>query len=150
MVKKNIGLQALVLFVLLIKAPTFAQDKVSWNFNHNTTKGRLEFVAHIEPGWHLYSQHIANDIGPVPTSFVFNQNNDITLNGAVQEPAPIQKYDETFEATLDFFEHEVLFEQPISVKKSTQITGSITYMVCNDVMCLPPTEVPFTIQLNKN
>jgi len=150
MFKKNVGLQVLVLFVLLVNLPAFAQDKVSWSFNHNSIQGRLEFSAHIEPGWHLYSQHIANDIGPVPTSFAFNQNNDITLNGAVQEPAPIQKYNETFEATLDFFEHDVLFQQSLTVKKSTQISGTITYMVCNDFMCLPPTDVPFVIQINKN
>jgi thiol:disulfide interchange protein DsbD len=70
------------------------------------------------------------------------------LKGAVVEPKPIQKYDENFEATLDFFEGEVVFTQKIETQKQTNVEGSVTFMVCDDTMCLPPVDKTFTIQIN--
>jgi thiol:disulfide interchange protein DsbD len=92
---------------------------------------------------------VANEIGPVPTSFVFEPNDAVKFIGKVNEPQPIQKYDENFEAMLDFFEGKVLFTQRLSVKQNTIITGTLTYMLCNDVMCLPPVDEKFKITITK-
>jgi thiol:disulfide interchange protein DsbD len=142
-------LQILFLFTVLLSAVGFSQTKIQWEYAYNTESKTIEIQSTLADGWHLYSQHVANEIGPVPTSFVFEPNNAVKFIGKVNEPQPIQKYDENFEAMLDFFEGKVLFTQRLSVKESTTIQGKLTYMVCNDVMCLPPVDEKFTITITK-
>jgi hypothetical protein len=129
---------------------TFGQKKVEWSFSYDASSGVVHLNAHLAEGWHLYSQHIANDIGPVPTAVHFDPNKDIKLIGKVDEPKPVQEYDENFEALLDYFEHEVNFTQRVSVKSSTILTGAVTYMACNSTQCLPPTDEYFSIELKKD
>lgn len=121
-----------------------AQEKVTWTTTYNEKTAELEIKATIASGWHMYSQHIKNDIGPVPTEFVLKASEGVKLIGEVVEPAPIRKYDENFEATLDFFETEVVFKQKVGPKSRGTVNGSIVFMVCNESMCLPPTEVTFS------
>lgn len=142
-------LQFLFLFTLLLSSIGFGQTKIQWDYSYNTQLNAIEIQATLADGWHLYSQHVANEIGPVPTNFVFEPNNAVKFIGKVNEPQPIQKYDENFEAMLDFFEGKVLFTQRLSLKESTTITGTSTYMLCNDVMCLPPVDEKFTITITK-
>ena len=97
----------------------------------------------------MYSQHLKPDAGPVPTSFVFEKNKGITLTGSVIEPKPIQKFDETFGAMLDYFEGKILFTQEISVRKKGTITCTVTYMLCDDTMCLPPVDKVISLNVNK-
>lgn len=141
------SLQVLVLAIICICSRAFGQDKIHWEFKYNSSLKTLEMKAEIAEGWHLYSQHVANQIGPVPTHFVIEPTKDIHLIGVVVEPTPIQKYDENFEAMLDFFEDSVVFTQRIAVDKSGEVKGVVTYMVCNDTMCLPPTDQNFVISI---
>ncbi len=127
-----------------------AQEAIQWEFNYNAKTKQVEIVANINDGWHLYSQFIQNDVGPVPTTITFKSSDDFQLIGAVAEPKAIQKYDENFEAMLDFFEHKVIFTQKIKAKKETTLEGSVTFMVCNETMCLPPVDKKFKITIPKN
>lgn len=136
---------------LLFSVVTFmigAQERVKWDFSYSSENKQLTFKATIDDGWHLYSQHINNTIGPVPTSFTFEKNDNIVMEGTVIEPKPIQAYDENFEATLDFFKNDVTFKQNLAkIISGEVIKGYVTFMVCNEVMCLPPSDYPFTIQI---
>ena len=102
-------------------------------------------TASIAEGWHLYSQFISNDIGPIPTSFNFTENEFVSISGKVSEPKAIQEYDENFEATLDFFKEKVTFTQKALAKQTT-----VEYMVCNETMCLPPIDQKFTVEIKAN
>lgn len=137
----------LVIFSLFISILAHAQQRIAWNFSYNKETKVLELSADLADGWHLYSQLIANDVGPVPTSFEFEENKAIKLIGKVNEPTPTQEYDENFEAMLDFFEDQVVFTQRISVKKDTTLKGFVTFMMCNKTMCLPPSDQQFSIEL---
>lgn len=142
------------IFLFLLCTFTFfkiqAQEAIQWDFKYNQKTKQVEIIANINDGWHLYSQFIQNDVGPVPTMITFKSSDDFQLIGAVAEPKPIQKYDENFEAMLDFFEHKVVFTQKIKAKKATTLEGSVTFMVCNDAMCLPPVDKKFKIEIPKN
>lgn len=134
-------LKRIFLLALLLQLHSLsAQDIVQWESRFDREKKSVALTAKIADGWHLYSQHIENNVGPVPTSFTFMSSNDYTLLGQVIEPKAIQKYDENFEATLDFFEKEVTFVQKIEVKNQSILKGTITFMVCNETMCLPPVD----------
>jgi hypothetical protein len=139
----------LLIGLLLLPLSLMAQKPVNWTWNFDAGENAVKFKVELSDGWHLYSQHVQNDIGPVPTQFVFENTPGIEFIGTVQEPVPVQKYDENFEATLDFFEKEVEFKQKVKGSKG-EVKGVVTYMVCNETMCLPPVDLPFTITLDKN
>lgn len=137
----------LTLFVILSAFVLKAQNVVKWSHSFNEKEGSVDIKAEIQEGWHLYSQDVSNDIGPVPTSFLFAENEDVKLIGKVYEPKPEREYDENFEAMLDFFKGSVTFQQRVSVKKNTTLSYTITYMVCDDTMCLPPVDETYSIEL---
>lgn len=124
-----------------------AQDKVDWSYVFNPAAGEVQVTADIAEGWHLYSQHIDNEIGPIPTSFEFQENPAVEFIGSTKEPESIKEYDPNFEGELNFFKDEVTFVQKAKVKGATTIVGTVTYMVCNDTMCLPPVDEVFTINI---
>ncbi len=137
----------ITLCTLSLQAQVNSQDNVTWKVSYNKEKNQIELKAAIAEGWHLYSQFINNDIGPVPTSFSFTENTTVTFVDKVAEPTPIHEYDENFEASLDFFKTEAVFTQKVSKGSKGKVTGIITYMICNDVMCLPPVDVPFEVTI---
>ncbi len=124
-----------------------AQDKVQWTIVYNKQTNSVQLKASIQPDWHLYSQHLSTNEGPVPTTFVFDEKSGLLWSSDVKEPTSLSAFDPNFEATLNYFEKEVVFERTIKGTYSGVISGTITYMVCNDEMCLPPVEVPFSIQI---
>ena len=128
----------------------YGQEVIKWDFRYNKDAGLVEIEADIQEGWHLYSQFIQEDAGPVPTTFIFEPTDHLKLVGAVSEPKPIQKYDENFEATLDFFTGKTIFTQKIKAHKAATLAGSVTFMVCNETMCLPPVDKKFTISIPAN
>ncbi len=139
-----------LLFFAFFTIYGFSQEKVTWENKYNQKTNTIEMTATIAEGWHLYSQLVDNEIGPVPTSFVFTENKLISLTGKVVEPKPIQEYDENFEATLNFFKDKVTFSQKAIAKQETIQEITISYMVCNETMCLPPIDQKFTIEIKPN
>jgi thiol:disulfide interchange protein DsbD len=139
----------LFLVFLIVTAFSFGQEKVQWSYSFDNELDIVEVKAVIAGGWHLYSQKIDNDLGPIPTSFSFEENDDYTLVGKTIEPESLKEYDENFEGELNFFKDEVIFKQKIKVERSTTVKGVVTFMVCNDTMCLPPTDIEFSIKINK-
>ncbi len=136
-----------LLFVLFFSLISFSQEKVEWKINFNVVSSTIEITADIAEGWHLYSQHINPEVGPIPTQFKFTQNKSIELIGDIIEGTPIEKFDENFEAKLTFFEGKSVFNQKIKVNAPSVLELHVTFMVCNDVMCLPPVEKHLSIEL---
>ena len=136
-----------LLFVLFFSAISFSQEKVEWKCYFNDAESSIDISADIAEGWHLYSQHINPEVGPIPTQFKFTQNKSIELIGDITEGTPIEKYDENFEAKLTFFEGISVFRQKIKLNAPSVLELHVTFMVCNDVMCLPPVEKQLSIEL---
>ena len=70
---------------------SFGQEKVTWDFSYDNGTNTIEIKAKIEDGWHLYSQELENEFGPIPTSFEFTPNDNYTLVGSTEEPTPIKE-----------------------------------------------------------
>jgi DsbC/DsbD-like thiol-disulfide interchange protein len=124
-----------------------AQEPIVWSAIYQQANKKIVFNAAIEKGWHVYSQFIDPSAGPVPTSFVIDSGKGFSLTGGVVEPKPIVAFDESFEAEVAFFEKNVSFEQKINVFDSSVIKARVTYMLCNNETCLPPTETILTINI---
>lgn len=133
----------------LFSSTSISQDEVSWSFSYDATNHELELKATLADGWHLYSQTQDSPYGPVPTSFAYEKNKSVKLVGDTDEPQPIEKYDPNFEQEVNFFEEEVTFIQKVKVKKRAALKGVVTYMLCNDSMCLPPVDEEFEIEVKK-
>ena len=133
-------------FSFLAKAQ---EDIVVWNTNYNAKTSEIEISATLLDGWHIFSQFIEEEIGPVPTQFTFDENAELILIGKVNEPEATHQYDPNFEASLDFFVNEVKFTQKINAANNTNLKGTITYMACNEFQCIPPSDKTITIKITK-
>lgn len=103
-------------------------------------EAELQMSATIEKGWHVYSLIIPAESMVIPTEISFEKSSDYELIGAVKEPKPIDEYDKNAGEKLRFHEDEVTFTQRIRIKskKDFSVKGELSFMVCNDKMCLPP------------
>ena len=140
-----------VAFILLFAGLAQGQilKPVKWKFE-TKSKGKfteLYLIASIEPHWHLYSQFIGEG-GPIPTSFKFEKNVSIALEGKVEERSKVlSSFDKNFNMDLKYFEQKAVFVQKISVLKPTTVKGSLEFMVCDDKQCLPPDEIEFSFKV---
>lgn len=133
----------------LFSFTSISQQEVSWSYSYNETNHEVELTATMADGWHIYSQHQDSPFGPIPTSFAFEKNKSLKIVGSTEEPAPVEKFDPNFEEEVAYFEANVTFKQSVKVKKKTSLKGSVTYMVCNSSMCLPPVDEVFEIEVTK-
>lgn len=129
-------------------------DPVKWEYSvFKTGEKEFELVFHttIEEKWHVYAQKLSSDMGPIPTSFQFSWPLGATPVDSVVQGTPHVEYDPNFMMDLEFFEKDVYWYQKVQVEEgfSELITGYLTFMVCNDEMCLPPTDLDFTFDVKE-
>ena len=146
------SLLVLVILVLQVK-PLYAQiyDPVTWKTQVEAKADNsfdLIASARIEPGWHLYAQNLPEG-GPVPTSFSFALKKGYGLDGKVQQSEPFTFFDEIFEMETSYYELEATFTQRIKREEASlkRVTAEVTFMVCNDTQCLPPSTVELVFNL---
>jgi len=140
---------------LLITATSFAQslNPVSWSFTSkkiNDKEYEIHMVATMEPGWHLYSQNQPKDAIAEPTSFSFNKNPLIELNGKVKEVGKMEKFtDKDLGVSANQYSNKVSFVQKVKLKgkAKTNVTGTLRFQTCNDEKCLPSKTVNLSIAL---
>lgn len=138
---------------MFIVAGVNAQQKISWTYtakNLGNNKYEVHLIATPPVGWHIYSQ-LTPDGGPVPTTFTFNKNALIGLQGKVGEKGKVITYfDKNFKVNVKYFEGKADFVQMVTIKGKikTNISGEVESMICNDRICMPPTTEKFSIALN--
>lgn len=132
---------------------TAFEDPVKWSYrvrgvDANTVN--VDWKAALDEGWHLYSPSIEEG-GPIPTTFYLDGNDHVTAVGELLESGNMTtKQDELFGMELSWFDGEAVFTQKFTVDDlSKPLGGSVEFMVCDDEKCLPPTEIPFEIDLSK-
>lgn len=153
--KKSAGFFLIVLSLIFSGQAAFAQilEPIKWDFKKkelSEDRIELQFIASIEPTWHLYSQDVPPD-GPQPTSFTIEESAHFELIGDVEEPTPTEEYDEAFDMVVKYFGQEkVVFRQEIKILTDEPFTikGFLDYMCCDDSRCLPPTTVDFEFPVN--
>ena len=141
------------MFLLLFAGVANAQinNPVSWTYTAKKIADKtyeLHMTATIGGNWHLYAQDAGK--GPEPTTFVFTKNPLISFDGKVKEIGKLEKsFDKNFNSVLKYYGRKVDFVQKIKVKSAiaTVVKGTVNFMVCNDRQCLPPRDVPFTINV---
>jgi len=139
----------------LISAGVYAQieSPVKWSYaakRISSTEAVVILRATIQDGWHIYSLNVKEG-GPIKTSFTFSPSNDYALLGSTIEPTPLSRYENAFKMDVSYFEKSVTFQQKIKLKSPNALVvkGKLEYMTCNDMKCLPPDDVDFSIPVGK-
>jgi len=129
------------------------EDPISWEINlyETAVEGQLEVIynASLDPCWHIYSQFLDSDEGPIATAF-YNEENE-TIEG-VTECEPYVSYDPNFMMDLKYFKEEVYWSALINLSdlaSTDTLKGSLLYMVCDATQCLPPTDVYYALPLSE-
>jgi thiol:disulfide interchange protein DsbD len=128
-------------------------EPVKWTYSINylpNNEAELIISAKIDKGWHLYSQVLSTDEGPVPTSFNYKKGEGYQLIGKVKEGKPITEKEPVFDnMELSYFANSATFKQKIKINsdKDFLVKGNLEFMVCNDKQCLPPDIVDFVFNV---
>ena len=127
---------------------------VKWTFavKQSGSETELLLTATIKSGFHVYSQYIDPEAGPIPTTFTFTPGKEFDLVGKVTEGKATEYFDENFGVKLKYFSDVAVFSQKILVKEKSSFTisGVATFMVCDDKRCFPPEDMPFSFTVNGN
>jgi hypothetical protein len=130
-----------------------AQNPVSWTFSAKKIDDKtyeVHMTAHIQNGWHLYSQTQPEDAIVNPTDFKLNNNPLLTLDGKIKEVGTMEKFhDKKLDISAHQYSDKVDFVQVVKLKAKakTNVTGSVEFQTCNDERCLPAKTVNFTVSL---
>jgi thiol:disulfide interchange protein len=146
---RNILFVFSVLFSLGLKAQVI--EPIKWSFDHkqNGNEAELIFTATMDHGWHLYDTYLPEG-GPIATEFVFDDPSLFELVGELQKnPEPVEKFDNIFMLNLRFFSDVAVLTQKIRLKtdQAVTISGHVTFMGCDDEMCLPPNDIDFSFAM---
>ncbi|GAB3576140.1 cytochrome c biogenesis protein CcdA [Spirosoma luteolum] len=145
------------LLALVLALPAFSQirkDPTNWSARATgpapavgaTIEIRIQ--ASIAESWHIYSNDLNPDIGPLPTSFKFTTSDSWQRVG---NPIPVgveEKMEEVWNAKIRQFSGTAVFVQKVKIlKPNPTISGTVEYMACSDRdgTCLPPAEAEFSV-----
>lgn len=142
----------LLLTLILFSLQSFAQmyDPVSWTIEQKSTSSTTADIiikAKLEKGWHLYGLNIPPD-GPVPTKIVIEQLDNAKKEGSIQAKSKlVEVHDPNFDMKLNWYSDEAVFVQKISFTDPAAVYAkvSVSFMVCDDKSCLPPSEEILTV-----
>jgi hypothetical protein len=151
----NLYMKKIILGIFLVLFAGFANAQINnpviWTYSATKVADKtyeLHITATITGNWHLYAQDAGE--GPEPTTFRFTPNPLISFDGKVKEVGKMEKsFDKNFNSVLKYYAKKVDFVQKVKVKSSiaTIVKGTVNFMVCNDRQCLPPRDVPFSINV---
>lgn len=128
-------------------------DPVKWSFDINQTgpeEYELIYIATLDEPWCIYSQESAAG-GPIPTSINYTSKNVVPNGKAKESGFKKEGKDEMFDMKLIKYLHHKNYMLKQSVKitdTSKPVTGYVTYMVCDNEKCLPPTDAEFSFTVN--
>ena len=127
------------------------KDNSVWKFEAKKISGNnYDIIAHLslEKGWHVYSLKPGGDGSLIPPSITVDENAKIKLSGALKEKGVlVSKNIEGTEGKVNMYSGKVDYSQRVAITGGTIVTGSYTYQVCNDNLCLPPTTKRYTIAI---
>jgi hypothetical protein len=137
-----------IILVFALAAQAQILNPVTFNYSvvkKGTDLYEVRVKAILEPRWHIYS--VTNpDGGAQPTEIKINDGKTV---GPVKEKGKMKtEFEKEFGVNQKYFESTVDFVQLVKLKPGNKkITGTVSYMVCNDRQCLPPKEVEFKIKM---
>ncbi len=153
---KAFRLILLVFVTSLLSQGVHAQmtlDKSKWKVEAKKKSGnQYELILHLAlpEGWHIYALKPGGDGTLTPPSFAFDPNKKVKLTGSILEKGKLisEKIDVIDGGPVNMYKNKVDYIQAATIEGNTKVTGSYTYYICDDNMCLPPSTRNFSIIIN--
>lgn len=138
-----------ILFVLafVFSANTlFAQNMIAdpstWIFETKHVKDnhyQLIFHLKLKEGWHIWSLNPGGDGFQIVPSFKIKKNDAVIKLGSFKEKGnAITELMDGVDGKVTYFKSKVDYIAELEVNNNTTLSGTYTYQVCDDKMCLPP------------
>ena len=149
-----ISLLSFICSIGLTYSQSGSAKQVKWTSTVKKTGDKqyeLKLTASISGDFHMYAQEAGVE-GPVPTTISFTANPLLIIDGkAVETGKKITKVEKAWDGKVNFYEKTVTFTQKIKAKTKakTNIIGKVEFMVCNDEVCLPPSEYTFKVPVGQ-
>ncbi len=145
-----------VIFSFAATAIADENQDIKWSYRVEKlpdNEANLIITAKLYNHFHLFSlKHVSEDHGGtgIPTEIKFVPNANYSLIGKVRETKPIRGTDD--EGVYIWHENKAVFTQKIKLKtnKAFDIQFTSSWMICNDVMCHPPSEENKTFKIGSN
>jgi Thiol:disulfide interchange protein len=131
-------------------------SKVDWSVSASAVApgatGALTLTASIEDGWKMYavdspppSRGVSVDVKTWPDG--------LAKDGPVEQSEPKRGYDPNFDKEVSYFKDTATIRVPLSAEDEASlgertVDGSVTFMVCTDELCLPPTPSSFSTTIS--
>ena len=128
------------------------KDASKWTFEAKKKSGnQYELIVHLQlpKQWHIYAFKPGGDGSLIPPEIKFSKNNKVTLIGNVKEKGKLisEKLD-GIDGVVNMYKGNVDYIQSATITGNTIIKGTYSYQICNDSMCLPPTNPkPFRVEI---
>jgi len=143
-----------IFFIVFVFCSFFgvAQDPsaVTWAFTSKPGNNPDEFIltasAKIQEGFHVFSPQPGGDGLLIPTEMTLTTTNIKIVKPLTPQRRPVTKHMEGI-GMVNYFEGEIEFNMTIQSTKGATINGIMSSQCCNNLMCLPPSDVPFKVKL---
>lgn len=127
-------------YLVLLSSVTAQSEPVAWSISLDSVEshqGTLIFKARILPGWHLYSQYIAEG-GPIPTTFKYYEKGYATVGKTLEKGKRTVYHDQIYDMEVAYYADNATFLQRVNVMQPNGFAkGVIEYMVCSGEVCVP-------------
>lgn len=102
----------------------------------------------LDDDWHIYSTTTPPG-GPFPTEIALEKGQLIQV-GSVIQPEPVTEHDPNFDLIVEYYGKSVRFGVQARLLEDApagplDVAGGITYMLCNESVCLPPITESFVV-----
>lgn len=129
----------LILFAALLTATMPLQKYAVWQLSLSEEGPEvgelvtLRISADITTDWYLYSNDFDKNLGPMLTTFSFEENDTYELVGETIAISPKRKYDDIWEGEMSYFTKKAVFEQQVRIlQEDFQINVEVKGQVCSD------------------
>jgi len=127
-------------------------NPASWSFDINQVGQNdyeLLFKADIDENWVIYSMDTP-DGGPIPTSINYTSDNVDSQDKAKEMGERKVTMDQMFDMKVIKYSSKqpYILKQKVTVTDTSKpITGYVSYMMCNNEVCLPPRDADFSFTI---
>ena len=127
-----------LLFLLLIyDVKSEIISPTEWSVSKNEVGDNnieLVFTSKIKEGWYLYSSDFDTGLGPIVTSFFFQEDASYSKIGKIIPISPKSKYDSLWGGVYTYFIDTGVFIQRVVIEQPKyKIKTSVSYQVCSEI-----------------
>jgi thiol:disulfide interchange protein DsbD len=123
-------------------AQNMIADPSTWTFETKHVKDnhyQLIFHLKLKEGWHIWSLNPGGDGFQIVPSFKIKKNDAVIKLGSFKEKGnAITELMDGVDGKVTYFKNKVDYIAELEVNNNTTLSGTYTYQVCDDKMCLPP------------